>query len=282
MWMNLNLFMNKKKHTKMKNAFLYTIAAAFIALSCNEISIEAPIQYGTLSLTLAGEPSVDVVTKTDDASGTDDFSDYRVAVYTDETCSGTPSYGPWTFTELTAPIAIQQGDYYVMAESCTLGDAEDGNGCMRLEGKSSKVEVRAGQNTDVEISCSVANAKIEVVFDPSVAGKFTDNALTVTLSRETPSRELTATYADGNEEFWFNAGSTVNYVILGVSDATGQPITAAGTITNKNGSEVLASKDNVLLNIKVVSTGGSLVISPSVTTVVDKGDDIPAIFNPYE
>ena len=104
----------------------------------------------------------------------------------------------------------------------------------------------------------------------------------MTLSRETPSRELTATYSSDNKVFWFNAGSTVTYTISGTSAATSQLIEATGTITNKNGSEVLASKDNVLLNIKVVSTGGSLVISPSVTTVIDKGDDIPAIFNPYE
>ena len=60
--MNLNLFTNKRKNNMKKN-FLYMMSAALLAVSCNSARIEDPLEYGTISLSLAGDPEIEVITK---------------------------------------------------------------------------------------------------------------------------------------------------------------------------------------------------------------------------
>lgn len=266
----------------MKKAFLYMMVVAFGAVSCNDVRIEAPADYGELSVVLAGEPVVDVVSKAYSELTADKAKDYYIAVYDNQECTGTPKVSKTKYSELSNPILIPAGTYYVWAESCETGIAENGNGCMRLAGTSEAVVVRAGFSESAIVDCSVVNAKVSVVFDSSVAGKFKDNALTVTLKRTDPSRTLDAEYSEGGKEFWFNAGSLVKYEISGISALTSERVTATGTITGTGEDGTLAARDNIQLNIKAVSSNGILTLTPSVDTNVEKEDDITVGFNPYE
>ena len=263
----------------MKKAFLYMMA--IVTASCNDVRIEAPEDYGELSVVLAGEPVVDVVSKASSELTADQAKDYYIAVYSDPECTGDPVVGKTKYSELSNPILIPAGTYYVWAESCETGIAENENGCMRLAGTSEAVVVRAGFSESAIVDCSVVNAKVSVAFDSSVAGKFKDNALTVTLKRTDPSRTLDAQYSEGGKEFWFNAGSLVKYEISGISALTKETVTATGTITGTGEGGKLAAKDNIQLNIKAVSSNGILTLESSVDTDIEKGNIIGS-FNPYE
>lgn len=266
----------------MKKTFLYMIAAALTAVSCNEIRIEEPVKYGTLSISLAGEPSVDVVTKTDGALSSEQAAGYNIAVYNNAGCTGSPVFGPKEYSSLgSEPIVLAEGNYYVWAESCLPSDAEKDNGCVRLEGKSeTAVQVKAGLAADASVTCYVANAKISVTFDDSVADKLgANNNLTVKFIGSDPERKVTATQ-DSKGPFWFNAGQIVKYTI---SDVNFTYVSDCSIKIDKDKNPVaLAPKDNFELKISVSeSADGTLSLTPSVKTTVEKGDDIKAEFNPY-
>lgn len=276
MLMNLNLFMNKKRN--MKNVFLYTVTAAFLALSCNAVKMEAPLKYGTLSISLSGESGLDVLTKGELSAA--DAADYNIAVYNNVDCNGYAAYGPCKYSELgTDPILLQEGTYYVWAESCSSDVSQEGNGCVRLEGKSAEgVSVSAGFAAETSVICTVANAKVTVLFDAeSLSGKFKNNDLTVTLT--CADRDpLTAEYTAGDEVFWFNADTELTYTVEGTSALTGEGVEGRGTI------DALSAGSHIQLTIKAQSSQGLLELSSSVVQAVDKNENsnINSEFNPYQ
>lgn len=272
--MNLNLFTNKKV---MGKTFLYMISAALLAVSCNTVRIQEPVQYGTLAVSLSGDPVIEVVSKADETLTSAQAAGYNVAVYTSADCSGTPVVGPVRYSELTSPVVLPAATYYVWAESCTAAEAEAGNGTMRFEGVSEAVEVTPGFASTATVGCTVANAVVTVNFDDSVDGKITD--LKVTLVRETPSRSVEVAYSDdAKQQVWFNAESTVRYTISGTSAITGQPLSGDGCTGIL---PVLKARNNVQLNVRVASTDGKLTVSADIETSVPETTVNPEGFNPY-
>ena len=271
------------------------MSAALLAVSCNTVSIEEPVQYGTLAVSLSGDPVIEVVSKAAETLTPDKAANYNIAVYTSADCSGNPVEGTAKkYSELTSPVVLPAATYYVWAESCTAADAESGKGVMRFEGVSPAVEVRPGFASTATVECTVANAVVTVNFDDSVAGKI--NGLEVTLVRETPSRSVKVAYADvaGEDEnenenenenekqqqVWFNAGSIVKYTISGTSAITQQPLTGEGCTGTL---PTLNVGNNVQLNIKVASDNGVLTVSADVEveTSVPETTVKPDGFNPY-
>lgn len=255
------------------------ISAVLLAVSCNNAMIEDPIQYGTLSVSLAGEPGIEVVTRAEENESVDidAFMVYASSAVQNQLLG---TYG--SLLASTELIRLQAADYTIYAENCDAEDAESGNGCKRMYGEDD-VTITAGAASEANISCAVVNAKVSVVFDANVQDRFKDNALTVTLSRPAVSdqfdvRVCEATYP-GSKTFWFNAGSVVTYTISGTPVGRNNPLTLSGSIK----SSALVAKDNFELNVSVKqSTDGSLKLTASVDTMVEKGDDITAGFNPYE
>lgn len=258
----------------MKKTFLYMIAAALTAVSCNEIRIDGPIGYGELVLALTGDPAVDVITK---------------AELTPDQAAG---YNVWVCDEsgnlfgdkvkFSSSITVPAGTYRVWAESCTEEEAENGQGCVRYLGNSGEtaVNVTAGGSTGVTVECSVANALVEVIFDPSIKDKFTGN-LSVTFNRTKPERELTVsgTYVQGTEEgteegieVWFNAGSTVTYQVSGTLK-DGSAVSGEGSLND------IVAKSYTKIIIKLTSEG-QLTLTPEVNTDIKLGN-INSEFNPY-
>ena len=263
------------------------ISAALLAASCNSAMIEDPVQYGTLSVSLAGEPGIEVVTRAEENESVD-LDAFKIYASSSSSADSLGTYGSLkTSTEL---IRLQAGDYMIYAENCNATEAESGNGCKRMYGNDD-VTIAAGAPSEAVISCAVVNAKVTVVFSENVKDRFVDNALTVTFSRPEESelklsaRQCEATYLTGSEIFWFNAGSVVAYTISGTPMGSDDTLSVTGSIKldTNNKPTALNAKDNFELNVSVKqSTDGKLILSSSVNTTVEKGDDINAGFNPYE
>lgn len=257
-----------------------------MALSCNEIKIDAPIEYGELKISLSGEPSLEVYTKTSTELDAEAAQNYNIAVYDNSECTGDPVYGPKEYSAIpNNPIILPAGTYYVFAESCTETEAETDNGTVRYAGSES-VNLEAGRETTASVECSVVNVKIEVIFEDSVKGKF--SSLGVTLKRETPERKLNIVYNNddpANYVAWFNAGSVVEYSISGKSALSNEDVNEGGTfevkIDEKTYTE-LPVKSHVQLKISASSSNGLLTVSQNITvnTSVNK-EDITTGFNPY-
>ena len=271
----------------MRKTFLYMISAVLLAVSCNNAMIEDPVQYGTLSVSLAGEPGIEVVTRAEEKESVD-LDAFNIYASSSASAKLLGTYG--SLKNSTELIRLQAGDYMIYAENCNATEAESGNGCKRMYGNDD-VTISAGTSSEAEISCAVVNAKVSVVFNANVQDRFKDNVLTVTFSRDADSdrglaaRGCEATYKTGNESFWFNAGSVVTYTISGTPVGSDEPLTVSGSIKLDDNKQpaALEARDNFELNVSVKqSTDGSLKLTASVDTMVEKGDDINAGFNPYE
>lgn len=224
----------KKDHNIYMNR-LSTCLIAFTCLltACNTVIIEQPLQYGTISVALEDEPSLDVQTKAEPVA--DDFTvrffdSSDTLKETGEYVNGLSVYLPF-------------GIYYVTAENCTESEAEVGLGKMRLSGKSNPVNLSV-DNIDpvVNLECTVANAKVTVKFDTSVKDIFDD--LKVVLTGGTEGRRIEVKESPDMTETWFNP-STLGYLISGnIKQATGKAISYSG-------SRELDSKDNILLLVKL-------------------------------
>lgn len=257
----------------MANKILTAAALTFVAVACST-EVEETLQYGQLSVALSGEPEVEVVTKAAELLGQTDpaAADYMVRIYdSSDALQYEASYS--TFEAQRLPL----GTYYVTAENCTEAAAEEGNGKMRLYGRSADVNLTADAlSKTATVDCAVANAKVSVRFDESVEGRFTN--LKVTLNggteRETPV-VIAETETDVVTEVWFNP-SQLTYSITGTF--TGSGMNKAVNISN---TVSLEAKNNILLLVKVNLDNGQLMPSITVDTQLDDPTEIPGEFNPY-
>lgn len=261
----------------MKKALLYVMVVAFGAVSCNEAMIEEQVGYGELSLSLTGDPAVDVITRT----GSVELSADKAADYNIWVCDAESNAFVVPSQQFTSSISVPAGSYTVWAESCTEKAAENGQGCVRYLGNSGDeaVVVTAGGSANAEVHCYVANALVEVVFDSSLSGRI-QGKLTVTLTRSQSGNMSDRTVTlEGNyvagadaEKVWFSSDSEVAYSVSGkLTDGT--DVAGSGTL------DALAAKSYTQLVIKV-NSDGTLQLSSKVETDVDEiVEDEP--FNPY-
>lgn len=259
------IFMNKNK-------FL-TMASALVAVACNT-AIETPVQYGELSVSLAGEPQVEVISKADAAS--EGVSNYTVRIFNESDVKKYESVYN-AFETQVLPL----GTYYVTAESCSAEAAEEGYGKMRLYGRSADMTLTASAlSQTAEVECTVANALVTVRFDESVSGRFSDLKVVVS-GGTTQNRTFTVneTAPDVDTEIWFNP-SNMTYSISGIFDPEGMN----KVINLPEKAIALAAKNNVVLRVSVNLDNGQLLV-PTITvnTEMDEPvEDTGGTINPYE
>ncbi len=259
----------------MKSKFIYLLSLAILAVACDSARVDQPVQYGEISIALAGDPEVGVVTKA--ATVVDpnsaDAAKYTVRIFDSDDVMKHEA----RFSEFKSKM-LELGTYYVTAENCSEAEAEAGNGMMRVFGRSADVALTAEQmKQSVSVECTVTNARVAVKFDESVQGKFNDgngnSTLKVVLAGGTTAGR-SVEIAGADTETWFNP-STVNYAISGTfnSGNINLPVSLTGSVT-------LAAKDNVEILVKVDSQNGQL--QPSVDFDNDlTQSDKPSGFNPY-
>ncbi len=256
------------KNWNVKLFFSYAFFLSLLSVSCTSPTEDVHVLYGQLSVSLA-QPEVQVVTRAAETLPVDDATakDYVVSLYN--------AVGELKHSDTYDKFGNQKlpfGTYYVTAQNCTEAEAEEGNGRMRLYGRSADVELtQENLIQEVSIECDVQNAKFTVAFSEEAANNLDD--LQVVLSRTSPARTITVSKADGETECWFNPGEVV-YTITG--SFRGKQLTKTGNVT-------LDVKSNVKLQVKINLEKGEL-FAPDVTfqNTIDNESDVPSGFNPYK
>lgn len=274
--------------------FLYAIAVASMAVACNSAIIDSPQRYGTISVSL-GSPDVGVVTKADPVTltpGSEGASDYTVRIFND----ADEKMHEVTYDKFTEPKVLPFNKYYVTVENCTESAAEEGFGMMRLYGRTEDDIILDASclSASPVINCTVANAKVSVVFDESVKGKF--SSLTVTLTRAEDQKNYLQSRtvevsqpasfpenaAEVMVETWFNASSVLNYTIEGKFEAGG--VNNEISLSNEADKPiVLGARNHVKLVVR--ASYGEIVSNVeyiAFDTEIADPTVIPGGFNPYE
>lgn len=257
----------------MKLRIAELLVVALMAAACSAEKISSPVQYGEISVTLSDEPTVEVVTKTDESST--EFSDYQISIYDNQSLSGDPVYGPVAYGDFqTQKLAF--GTYYVTAENCAEAAAEgedNQSGQMRLYGCQSVEISEINLIQEVEVLCEVSNALVTIGFDESIFenGQCRVNDLQVRVYTESKSFLVSA--SQSATSVWFNPGS-LEYEITGTYEPTGKDIEIEGSLT-------LAAKSNIQLNVKLNLSNGligdpTIDVDTTVSSVIEDGQ-----FNPY-
>lgn len=257
----------------MKRKLIGTALIAMAAVACNT-KIDTPEVYGELSVSLSGEPVVEVVSKAAETLDPTDpeATNYTVSIYDSKNALRYQS--PYSTFEAQKLVL---GTYYVSAENCTDVQAEEGNGRMRLYGRSADVTLTADALVqEAEVSCVVANAKVSVQFDESVQGRFSELQVSLTGGTKRTTPVIIEQTAIGTvTEAWFNP-SELTYTITGTFTGSGmnKPVNISRDIT-------LSAKDNIILLVKVNLENGQLMPSVAVDTQIDNPTEVPEEFNPY-
>ena len=149
---------------------LYTI----FLTACAEKEMDFPIpsgqdEMGEFELTLTGERASTRSTTT--VITEEEAKNFLITIY-----KGSDVYRPTArLKDINTRLSAGYG-YKIFAESCSEDEAITANndwGQRRYAGISDAFSIKAGQTTSVSVGCSVANARVEVVFDQSVPEYFT-------------------------------------------------------------------------------------------------------------
>lgn len=150
-------------------------------------------------------------------------------------------------------LTLTQGVYNLSAESCSEAAAEDGNGSPRFYGTGT-FTVTAGAQTPAQatVTCTLANAKVTVGYDPSMQTYFEDCNVEVTGSKTAVSGTRTvtfdkaATHADNTKDAFFNIPSvgkqTITIVVRAKKKGAGEFTVYEGTGISGNSSLELSAK----------------------------------------
>ena len=253
----------------MKNNILSAAALTFIAVACNQ-KTEQPLYYGELSVSLSGEPEIEVVSKAAQTLDPEsaDAANYTVRIFdSSDVMKYEAKYN--VFKTQTLPL----GTYYVTAENCSATEAESDNGQMRLYGRSSDITLSTDLlSQEAAVNCEVVNGKVTVVYDSSVSGRFTGLKVDLISGDRTVTVNETAT--DVETVIWFNP-ATVSYTISGTFDATSKPVNITKQVD-------VQAKSNIRLVVKVNLSNGQLVPNITFDTSIDDPTTEDGEFNPYE
>ena len=150
-------------------------AFSLICISCEDnssVNVRPEEGMGLVSMSLHSEITVK---NTDQNS--DDFSDYNFRFV------GVGKYGTsdyYRYGSVEWPMSWYFGQFRVQAESCTAEDAESGRGTIRYEGFSTPFDVINGRKAETSVICTIANCRVNVVFEDAMIQSFKDFRLDVT------------------------------------------------------------------------------------------------------
>lgn len=269
----------------MRRIFTY-IAIVAIAVSCSKIQE----QYGSLSLSISSDVEVDIQTRSEQTGIYDSYNIHIAGVHT----GNDPYSRSLVYGDTDWPFMLPYGLYSIMAESCTedvAHSSNDGYGCVRFMGVTEDVQVKSPSSlaTAVSVVCTMANAKVSVVFDSGFLSDFENVRAEIILGE----RDVEITSAQASDiQAYFNveAGSVLTYSVYGTIDATELKYTSSIVLnpakharltfkSNHNG--VLGPQVSVDKEIGTNEISGS--INPDSGSPVTGGDiEKPVIYVDYE
>ncbi len=254
----------------------YLSALLILVAACQSARIDNPVEYGEITIALTGEPAVDVVAKADPSISANDCA---VSIW-----DAGNSYVVEEFKfSGTVSKMLPFGTYYVTAENCTVAEAQEGNGCKRVAGKSADVTIDyAHLINPVSVSCEVTNARVAVKFDASTSGKFPLGLQVMLKNAENRTLIFPQTAAGVETVSWFNPTSQLEYTISGTYSYGGitSPLLHTATVKLKDGRTNIIAKDNILIEVKVDSQSGQLTPTVDFNTDIIESTQTPG-FNPY-
>lgn len=156
-------------------------ALAFAALIFMLVSCEADEPSRALAGTGKGEVVISLSSAVDidvrsEASPISDYDDYNFR-YVGVDGYATSEY--YRYGSVQWPMEWYLGIFRLQAESCTVEEAETGYGCIRYEGVSEPFSVISGQTARANVTCSLANVRVNVTFNDKMFQAYADFRLDV-------------------------------------------------------------------------------------------------------
>lgn len=236
----------------MKKILFSLLAAAAAFCSCNEpIAIDSPVEYGSIAANIAADAAVVTKAEADPRELNDDEkSIYTITVTTADGAS--TSVSKVTVADYGERRTFAAGNYKMAVESCTESAAESGKGQARYYGTDENIVVTAGQQTEAEVTCKMANSMMSVSFDESFTKIFTDGKVAVTVTDSDRAFEFTSAVTDA---YYFNMAAnnkaTLNYTISGTYKADGQ-------VKNYSYSKEMSPAEWLKLTVKASTENGEI------------------------
>lgn len=212
------------------------ISEDFPELNNSNQSQSTEYGFGTIRLGVDADNSV-VVRNVSDVNEAE-LGAYNITVKQGEETKKSGKYSE-LFTNNTMTLAAGT-NYTITAESCTEEEAAPVGeaGKARYLGTSSQFTVSANQNTPVEVTCTIANAQVSIIWsDAFKTNSAFSNCKVVYYASEKEGRQFTSTQgAESNLEPYFNVGEdtklvgTISYSFNGTekaADLTAIPLAAA-------------------------------------------------------
>ena len=251
--------------------YLFLPLAALLLASCSNDVTEQEEGFGTVSLAVDTSDNISVSSRA--VASAAELAEYNIAVYKDNAMVLEPvKYN--TLADGSFTMSVGTG-YSVTAESCTVEEGEsanDGWGQLRLSGKSDDFVIKAGQNTAVNFTCTVQNAKVTVVFDSSFTDIFTDYTVTVNKTAvDTRSMVFNSTNVSNSAAFFtIDDNTQLTYTVNAKFGDV--PKGVSGTLT-------LKAATNHRITVQSTSDGQITLGITIDGTVTDEDND--ALVNPY-
>ncbi len=204
------------------------MAVLAAAVGCQKSLIQKG--EGAISVNLDNSPVVEVVTKAGETVSAEGFNVYV------SSANGTTSHvynGP---LNLVVPVGL----YSVSADNVTEAQAFEGWGRVRYAGASQQKQVIAGATpTEFDITCTMANTAVSVIFDSSIATYFQEGFTVTAYNTEDRKLVYNASNTAGETPVvgYFKPGD-FNFVFSGKFMEDAEPLVIEDTRTIKAASHL--------------------------------------------
>ena len=208
-----------------KTIIIATALAAMTACNKSLIEVSPAEDFGTISLGVTADTEM-VVTKAVTELDATAAANYIV------TLEGSQKNWTKAYSEISDDDKkMPAGSYTMTAKNISDEAAVSGNGAMQLVSLPTEVVVEAGDNTPVELTCTVANSKVTVNFEEGFDDVFTLEAEPVVLDPDVRKIAMTpgAHDSEATEAAWFNAGTTVYWTLSVTVKSTSAGKTYSGS-----------------------------------------------------
>ncbi len=225
-----------------------------------------PQRTGSISLSLSSDREVVVDTKAE----TVDCSNFLVDIYGETFLGQSYKSEQFKFSEMTEPVVIPFGYYYVSAQNLTEAAAEEGYGSVRYYGVSEEVDILSNETTAVQVVCKMANGKVTFTLDASFLEDFEDASVEMTVGSRTVSMD--GSDADGSNDVYFNVSEEGMSLIYKVFGTVGKGTEQEKRLTYTNASSPLTLMPAKWAKITIKSNHNG-IIGPGITVDGNMGND---------